>query len=265
MGAVAVNIKSMLSKILFTLPLALLLAIGLQAQVTVKGSIVDAATGEYLVGATIAERGSTRGTASDAAGQFELQVSSTAAVLSVQYIGYQTVELPLAGQVQIDIALRTADAILDEVVVTSLGLERSSKQLGYAVQQIEAQELNEVKSANLVQSLAGKVAGVTVNQGATGIGSTSKITIRGEASFTNNNPLFIVDGMPINNNSILNFTNEAAAGFQEVDFGNGAMDVNIDDIESVSVLKGPSAAALYGTRASNGVILITTKTGERTS
>ncbi|MEO0775212.1 MAG: SusC/RagA family TonB-linked outer membrane protein [Bacteroidota bacterium] len=255
----------MLSKILFTLPLALLLAIGLQAQVTVKGSIVDAATGEYLVGATIAERGSTRGTASDAAGQFELQVSSTAAVLSVQYIGYQTVELPLAGQVQIDIALRTADAILDEVVVTSLGLERSSKQLGYAVQQIEAQELNEVKSANLVQSLAGKVAGVTVNQGATGIGSTSKITIRGEASFTNNNPLFIVDGMPINNNSILNFTNEAAAGFQEVDFGNGAMDVNIDDIESVSVLKGPSAAALYGTRASNGVILITTKTGERTS
>ncbi|HAI42282.1 MAG TPA: SusC/RagA family TonB-linked outer membrane protein, partial [Maribacter sp.] len=118
------------------------------------------------------------------------------------------------------------------------------------------------KSVNFLDNLSGKLAGVTINQGATGVGSSSKITIRGEASFSNNNPLFIVDGVPINNNSVFNFTNEAAAGFQEIDFGNGAMEVNPDDIAEVSVLKGPSAAALYGTRASNGVIIIETKSGK---
>ncbi|MEO1436168.1 MAG: SusC/RagA family TonB-linked outer membrane protein, partial [Bacteroidota bacterium] len=128
-------------------------------------------------------------------------------------------------------------------------------------QQLNSKEVASIKSPNFVDNLAGKVAGVTINQGATGVGSTSQISIRGASSFTNNNPLFVVDGIPINNNSILNFTNEAAAGFQEVDFGNGAMEVNADDIASVSILKGPSAAALYGTRASNGVVLITTKDG----
>ncbi len=241
----------------------LLLSVGLLAQVTIQGTVMDQTTGDQLIGATVVEKGSTQGTISDASGLFELEVSSAEATLLIQYLGYETQELALNGRQKIEILLKASDTLLDEVVVTALGLERSSKQLGYAVQQIEARELNEVKSANMVQSLAGKVAGVTVNQGATGIGSTSKITIRGEASFTNNNPLFVVDGTPINNNSVINFTNEAAAGFQEVDFGNGAMDVNIDDIESISVLKGPSAAALYGTRASNGVILITTKTGEK--
>ena len=121
-----------------------------------------------------------------------------------------------------------------------------------------------MKAVNFLDNLTGKLAGVTINQGATGVGSSSKITIRGEASFSNNNPLFIVDGVPINNNSVFNFTNEAAAGFQAIDFGNGAMEVNPDDIEVVSVLKGPSAAALYGTRASNGVIVIETKSGKNT-
>jgi TonB-dependent SusC/RagA subfamily outer membrane receptor len=108
------------------------------------------------------------------------------------------------------------------------------------------------------------LAGVTITQGgATGVGSSSKIVIRGEQSFTNNNPLFIVDGTAINNNTVFNVTNEAAAGFQEVDFGNGAMEVNPDDIASVSILKGSSAAVLYGTRASNGVIIINTKDGSK--
>ncbi|MFT7442757.1 MAG: TonB-linked SusC/RagA family outer membrane protein, partial [Maribacter sp.] len=127
----------------------------------------------------------------------------------------------------------------------------------------KSKDISEIKTPNFLDNLAGKLAGVTISQGATGVGSSSKITIRGEASFSNNNPLFVVDGTPINNNTVFNFTNEAAAGFQEIDFGNGAMEVNPDDIESVTVLKGPSAAALYGTRASNGVIVIKTKDGTK--
>ena len=148
--------------------------------------------------------------------------------------------------------------------MTALGLKRETKELGYVVQSLDAKGVTEVKSVNFLDNLSGKLAGVTINQGATGVGSSSKITIRGEASFSNNNPLFIVDGVPINNNSVFNFTSEAAAGFQEIDFGNGAMEVNPDDIAEVSVLKGPSAAALYGTRASNGVIIIETKSGKNT-
>ncbi|MGB0950275.1 MAG: TonB-dependent receptor plug domain-containing protein, partial [Marinirhabdus sp.] len=116
-------------------------------------------------------------------------------------------------------------------------------------------------AVNFLDNLSGKLAGVAISQGATGVGSSSKITIRGEASFSNNNPLFVVDGTPINNQTAFNFTNEAAAGFQEIDFGNGAMEVNSDDIQSVTVLKGPSAAALYGARAANGVVVIATKNG----
>ena len=150
------------------------------------------------------------------------------------------------------------------MVITALGLERDTKELGYVVQSLISKDLTEVKAVNFLDNLSGKLAGVTISQGATGVGSSSKITIRGEASFSNNNPLFVVDGIPINNNTVFNFTNEAAAGFQEIDFGNGAMEVNTDDIEEVSVLKGPSAAALYGTRASNGVIVIKTKGGKKT-
>ncbi len=153
------------------------------------------------------------------------------------------------------------DLALNDVIITALGVKRESKDLGYAIQKVEGKELSEVQSPNFVNNLAGRIAGVTVTQGPTGVGSTAKISIRGESSFTNNNPLFVIDGIIINNRSTVNFTNDAAAGFQEVDFGNGAMAINPDDVASVSVLKGPSAAALYGTRASNGVILITTKDG----
>ncbi|MEM7039291.1 MAG: TonB-dependent receptor plug domain-containing protein, partial [Bacteroidota bacterium] len=185
------------------------------------------------------------------------------ATLLISAAGYDSEEIEVNGRSTIDVALEETNIELDDVVMTALSLKRESKSLGYTVQSLDPKEVSEIKSANFIDNLAGKVAGVTVSQGATGIGSTSKITIRGEASFTNNNPLFVVDGTPINNNSVVNFTNDAAAGFQEVDFGNGAMEVNPDDIESVTVLKGPGAAALYGTRASNGVILITTKDGSK--
>lgn len=254
----------MLTRGTFTLLFIALSCCLLTAQTTITGTVKDQSTGEALIGAYVLEKGGNQATTTDNQGFFTLAIKPETTFLKIEYLGYETQEVAVANQKELAVFLKPSNTLLNEVVVTALGLERSSKKLGYAVQQLDAREINEVKSANMVQSLAGKIAGVTVSQGASGAGSTSKITIRGEASFTNNNPLFVVDGTPINNNSILNFTNEAAAGFQEIDFGNGAMDVNLDDIENISVLKGPSAAALYGTRASNGVILISTKSGART-
>ena len=233
-------------------------------QITINGNLKNANTKEELIGATIREKGTQNGTISDVDGNWTLTVPNSQTILELNYLGYQTKEVLAGNGINtLKITMLENGEILEDVVITALGLERSTAKLGYNVQQLDSEELTDVQSVNLVQNLAGKLAGVTVTQGGTGIGSTSKITIRGESSLTNNNPLFVVDGTPVNNNSILNFTNEAAAGFQEVDFGNGAMDINTDDIQSVSVLKGPSAAALYGTRASNGVILIATKTGNQ--
>lgn len=232
-------------------------------QKNITGTVKNSKTGEVLVGANISEKGTLNGTTSDKDGKFNLSVSSNDAVLLVQFIGYFPQEISTKGKNLIDILLVPKTSELGEVVVTALNLERDSKDLGYAVQTVDAKKVAQVKSPNFVDNLAGRLAGVTISQGATGVGSSSKITIRGEASFTNNNPLFVVDGILINNNSNLNFSNESASGFQEVDFGNGGMELNQDDIASITVLKGANAAALYGTRASNGVIIITTKDGSK--
>lgn len=237
---------------------AVLLCSQLYSQTVITGAI--SFNEEAIVGANIYNLNTQLGTTSDLDGEFEI-VASVGDKLEISYLGYENYNLTVSTQTNYEIDLSPASLNLDEVVVTALGLERSTKGLGYSIQKLNAEEIATVKSVNFLDNLGGKFAGVTINQGATGVGSTSKITIRGESSFTNNNPLFVVDGTPINNRTTLNFSNEAAAGFQEIDFGNGAMDINPDDIASVSVLKGPSAAALYGTRASNGVIVISTKNG----
>ncbi|TXD48057.1 SusC/RagA family TonB-linked outer membrane protein [Polaribacter sp. IC073] len=232
------------------------------SQITITGTITDKDTGKILSSVNIS---STKyGTTSNLDGFYTIAVLDENQFLTFTYLGYQTQKIKVENQTQINIELTEQQTSLNEVVVTALGVNRKTKELGYVVQELKATELTEVKTPNFLDNLAGKLAGVTISQGATGVGSSSKITIRGEASFSNNNPLFVVDGTPINNNTVFNFTNEAAAGFQEIDFGNGAMEVNPDDIESVTVLKGPSAAALYGTRASNGVIVIKTKDGRKT-
>lgn len=237
--------------------------LALSQNVSVSGKVSDAESGKPLPGVNVIEVGTANGTSTDADGQYEIIVASDSATLAFSFIGYEVFRENVHGRRMINISLVQKPLQLGEVVVTALGLERESKELGYTIQSLEAEDIATVKSSNFLDNLSGKIAGITIIPGATGVGSTSKITIRGEASFTNNNPLFVVDGTPINNNSIINFTNDAAAGFQEVDFGNGAMEINPDDIASVSVLKGPSAAALYGTRASNGVIAITTKDGSQ--
>ena len=204
-----------------------------------------------------------KGTTTNKFGEFTIEVPSNLGALEFSILGFESQTVTFNSSEIINIVLAKASEELDEIVLTALGVRRTTKELGYVVQSLDAISVTEVKSVNFLDNLTGKLAGVTISQGATGVGSSSKITIRGEASFSNNNPLFVVDGVPINNNSVFNFTNEAAAGFQEIDFGNGAMEVNPDDIAEVSVLKGPSAAALYGTRASNGVIVIATKNGSK--
>ncbi|WP_299059812.1 SusC/RagA family TonB-linked outer membrane protein [uncultured Polaribacter sp.] len=232
------------------------------SQIKISGTITDKITGDEIPSVAISTS-KENGTTSSIDGTYSITVKDKNQVLKFSYLGYKTRRIKVNNQTIINIQLEEIETNLEEIVVTALGLNRKTKELGYVVQELKAKDLTEVKTANFLDNLSGKLAGVTISQGATGVGSSSKITIRGEASFSNNNPLFVVDGTPINNNTVFNFTNEAAAGFQEIDFGNGAMEVNPDDIESVTVLKGSSAAALYGTRASNGVIVINTKDGSK--
>ncbi len=213
-----------------------------------------------LPGVSILVPATGQGTVTDGDGNFRLVVPAETAALSVTFVGYRDVTVPIGDADRLDIQLE-AGVALDEVVVTALGLRRPNRELGYAVQQLPAAAVEDVQAVNFLDNLTGQFAGVDITAGATGVGSTSLVSIRGESSFANNNPLFVVDGVPINNNSIINLTDEAAVGFQEIDFGNGAMEINPADVAEVSVLKGPGAAALYGTRAANGVILIETKDG----
>ncbi|CAM3305619.1 SusC/RagA family TonB-linked outer membrane protein [Aequorivita lipolytica] len=231
------------------------------AQTTVTGTVTSAVDDITIPFVTI-QASNGKATTTDENGNYSISVSENDK-LKFSAIGYAAQTVSVENRTTINVVLAETTTDLDEVVVTALGVKRETKELGYTVQALKSEEISEVKSVNFLDNLAGKLAGVTITQGATGVGSSSKITIRGEASFSNNNPLFVIDGTPINNNTVFNVTNEAAAGFQEIDFGNGAMEVNPDDIESVTVLKGPTAAALYGTRAANGVIVIETKDGSK--
>ncbi len=228
----------------------------------ITGTVIDKNTNEKLAFVNVIDQEG-NGVITNEYGNYEISITSATTILTFSYIGYKTEKKITNNRSKINVFLAEEKTNLNEVVVTALGLNRKTKELGYAVQEIKSKDLTEVKTVNFLDNLSGKLAGVTISQGATGVGSSSKITIRGEASFSNNNPLFVVDGTPINNNTVFNFTNEASAGFQEIDFGNGAMEVNADDIQSLTILKGPSAAALYGTRASNGVIVIKTKDGSK--
>jgi len=229
---------------------------------TIQGII--SADEELIIGANVFNPSNSLGTSSNEIGVFNLE-AQTGDVLEITYLGYTNYYLTIDDRNSYNIELSTSSLLIDEVVVTALGLKRESKALGYSLQSISNKDIAAVQAPNFLDNLTGKLAGVTISQGPTGVGSTSKINIRGESSFTQNNPLFVVDGIPINNSTVLNFTNELAAGFQEVDFGNGAMEITPDDVQSVSILKGPGAAALYGTRASNGVIVIETKDGSESN
>jgi TonB-linked SusC/RagA family outer membrane protein len=222
----------------------------LTAQTQVRGTVVDEA-GIPIIGATIQVKGTAQGTVTDLDGQFSLSAPANA-TLVISYVGLTTQEIPVRPTVNITLLPDTE--LLDEVVVTALGITRERRSLGSAVQDVNADDLVKAASPNVISSLSGKVAGMQVNQAGGQIGASSRIVLRGNSSLGDNQPLVVIDGIPVSNSTTRQ---------NSVDFGSGLNDVNPQDIESVTVLKGGAAAALYGMRAGHGVILITTKSGAR--
>ena len=223
----------------------------------VNGTVLDE-IGEPIIGANVVVKGTTIGTTTDLDGNFSLDVPE-GSIITISYIGYNAQEITYSGQSELNITLVEDTQALDEVVVTALGLKREKKALGYAMQEVKGEKLTEVRDANVANALAGKIAGVQINQSSTGVGGSTRILIRGNNSIAGNNqPLIVVDGVPIDNFSS---DTDDYWGNSAIDKGSGISDINPDDIESMSVLKGPAAAALYGSRAGNGVIMITTKKG----
>ncbi|MHA7865704.1 SusC/RagA family TonB-linked outer membrane protein [Flagellimonas marinaquae] len=227
----------------------------------ITGNVIDS-NGIPLAGANVIETKSSNGTITDFDGNFTLILTSQNPKLQVSYVGFETKVVQVGVESNYTIQLEFA-AQLDEVVVTALGVKREEKALGYSVQKLATEEVAKVKATNFTDNLAGKVSGVFITGSSAGPTASSNINIRGAASLLGNNqPLFVVNGMPITND--LYSFDDGLNGSTTIDFGNAAQNINPDDIESVNVLKGPAASALYGARAADGVILVETKTGENT-
>ncbi|MEM9721218.1 MAG: SusC/RagA family TonB-linked outer membrane protein [Bacteroidota bacterium] len=238
-------------------------------QRTLSGTVVDP-EGEPMVGATVQVQGSNSGTLTNQEGRYELSIPENAAVLMVSYIGYATQEIAINGKTTLDVTLQTEEVQLGDVVITALGIRKESKKLGYATTTVAPEEVSVNRTPNFMNALQGKVAGVNVSTLGTGPGGTSKIRIRGQSSISGqNNPLIVVNGVPIDNTNFGTNPRNAGAdgalgtngGGVTSDGGDGLTSINPDDIESITVLKGAAAAALYGSRAKDGVVMITTKTG----
>ena len=243
---------------LFALAVATFLSLSAYAQ-NVTGSVTDAATGEPLPSVSVKEKGTSNAAITNFDGNYTIKAGK-GAVLVFSSMGYASQEVSVTGTTM-NVALAISASKLDEVVVTALGISRDKKSVGYAIQEVGGAEVNKVKDANFMSSLSGKVAGVNIRQSGT-MGGSANVVIRGYKSLTGNNQaLFVVDGIPISN-QITNSGNQQT-GRGGYDYGNAAMDINPEDIDKVSVLKGAAATALYGARAANGVILITTKKGTK--
>ena len=248
---------------LLLMALGTLVLFGQARQIT--GTVVSAEDGAPLPGVSVTVKGTTIGTITDGSGQYQIDVPGDSDVLAFSFVGLASQEISIGGQSRIDVTMEADLLQLDEVVVTALGVSREKKSLGYAVQEVDGEEINQVKTDNLVNALSGKIAGVQVKV-ANNIGGSSNILIRGSSSLTQNNQaLFVVDGVPINNDLTNKDFGAQAQGRQAYDFGNAVSDLNLDDVESISVLKGAAATALYGSRAANGVIIISTKKGKKSS
>ncbi|WP_431607218.1 TonB-dependent receptor [Parabacteroides goldsteinii] len=238
-------------------------AIMQQAGKTVTGVVTDK-TGEPIIGANVLQKGTTNGTITDIDGKFTLTVPQNS-VIVISYIGYNPQEVKYAGQSSLNVQLAEDTQNIEEVVVTALGIKKKEASLTYSTQQVGGDELTRAKDPNMINALAGKTAGVQINKSSSGLGGSAKVSIRGNRSVSGNNqPLYVIDGVPM-----LNSSNEQAvsaiggtADAGNRDGGDGISNLNPDDIESMSILKGASAAALYGSQAANGVILITTKKGK---
>lgn len=224
----------------------------------IKGRIVDE-QGEALIGVNVSVNGGSTGTITDLNGDFAINVAQND-LLKVSYIGYTTQMVKVTDKTTYNITMKSDAKALDEVVVTALGIKREAKALTYNVQEIKSSVITRVKDANFVNSLSGKIAGVTINQSSSGTGGSSRVVMRGTKSlFGENNALYVLDGVPMQGLR----TKQSDNFYESVEVadGDGISNINPEDIESMSVLTGASAAALYGNRGANGVILITTKKG----
>ncbi|CAG5018860.1 hypothetical protein DYBT9275_06086 [Dyadobacter sp. CECT 9275] len=227
------------------------------AETTVKGMVTDT-KGEALIGVSVLVKGTTRGTATDVAGKYEIAADDAGTTLVFSFVGYVRKEVLVGNQSEINVTLSEDTQNLSEVVVTALGIKRDKRALGYSVQEIGGEAISTAKEANLATSLAGKMAGVQVTRSGNGAGGSSRVVIRGANSLVGNSqPLYVIDGIPMDNS---NPNSPGSSG--GIDYGDGISNINPEDVESISVLKGPNAAALYGQRGSNGVVLITTKSGK---
>jgi len=234
---------------------------------TITGTVRDS-TGTTLAGVSVVIKGSTKGTQTDVNGKFSLS-ANPGDILVFSYVGYNTRQVVVGTEKNIIVTLGANSGQLDQVVVTALGIKRSQKSLTYSAQQIGGNELNDVKTDNLMNSLNGKVAGVDISPSASGVGGSAKVLLRGSRSFAGSNqPLYVIDGVPMAAPTNYSGTSIANAGQPNSNYGgapdggDGISNLNPDDIESMTVLEGASASALYGSQAANGVILITTKKGK---
>jgi TonB-linked SusC/RagA family outer membrane protein len=236
--------------------LVFLLFAGLQvvlAQKAITGSVTDG-QGQPLIGVTVFVKGTTVGTTTDANGKFSIQVPDEQSVIQLSYVGYTQQEIVVGSQTSVNVKMEESSLMMNEVVVTALGIKREAKSLGYSTSTVNTAQITEARTVNVGNSLIGKIAGMNVTAPPTGPGGSSKIRIRGQSSFGgDNSPLIVVNGVPI--------SNSADVSAQNADLGDGLQSINPEDIEAMTVLKGAAAAALYGYRAKDGVIIITTKSG----
>lgn len=236
----------------------LLVSIGCQLAmgqtVEITGTIKSLEDGQPLPGASVMVKGTNVGTTTDIDGKYSLAVPTDAKTLVINFVGLKTQEVEIGGRTVVDVTMEPEAKALGEVVVTALNMKRSEKALGYSVATVQGDEITKTGQSTVMNSLQGKLAGVVISTSGGLPGASTKVILRGYASILgNNNPLYIVDGSPINNSDRLQ---------NGVDYGNGANDINPDDVESVNILRGAAATALYGSRAASGVVMITTKKGQ---
>jgi TonB-dependent SusC/RagA subfamily outer membrane receptor len=227
---------------------------------TITGKVTSSEDGSTLPGVNVLLKGTSNGTITDASGNFSLSgVPTSGGSLIFSFVGLQTMEVVIGDRTTIDISLSLDVTQLSEVVVTALGIDRQKASLGYATQEVGGSEVTAVRDVNFMNTLSGKVAGVAIKR-SNQMGGSTNVVIRGYKSLTGNNQaLFVVDGIILGND--INNTANQQTGRGGFDYGNAAMDINPDDIETINVLKGAAATALYGSRAANGVVVITTKKG----
>ncbi len=236
-----------------------------QAMTPLTGTVIDEEAREAVPGATVRIKGTSEGAITTADGKFSIPTAQESGILLVSFIGYETIEVAFdANQRNFNLTLKVSALDLQEVVVTALGIRREEKALGYAAQNVNAEQLSQVRSKDAFSALKGKVAGLQINSASNGLASSSRIVVRGENSLNinDNSPLIVIDGTPVNNDIYGVGGGSTDQVNLPTDYGNAASDINPDDIESINVLKGAAASALYGSRGGNGVILITTKSGK---